>query len=912
MSFCYNNQMELLVQKPYTKKSEIIAQELSSHLKNGLTETQAREYFQKIGPNELPKKRTFSVFKILFKQLKDFMILVLIAVALVSLLIHDIKDAVVIAAVVIINSFLGFFQEYKAEKTIEALKKTTSPQVKVIREGKYKIIPTYRIVPGDILIIEEGDIIQADGRLFESANVATQEAFLTGESTPISKTTHLISEKYSNIADQKNMIFRGSTVNSGHGKVLVTATGPNTELGKIAHLIQTIKDKPTPLEKKINILGKNLVLLTIILCLLVATIGILQGIPIPEMLKTAIVLGVACIPEGLVAVVTLALAFGVQRMARKKAVVRRLPAVETLGSVTIICSDKTGTLTYGKMTAQYVYANDSLIQVTGKGTFPKGDFLLKDEPVEPSQITELKLLLMISTLCNNAILQKKPARGAVTEWETFGEATEVSLKILAAKASVFEEDLLKEYQFFKEMPFDAKRKCMSKIYQKENAYFTFTKGAPEQILKLSTHEQIEGKIELFSEEKKQKIRKSITDWASKGFRVLGFAYRILKEEEKEIDTVSLESNLIFLGFVAMSDPLREEASDSLAKCHEAGIKTMILTGDHQNTATYIAKQLSVIQSENEVGNIQKLETLSETEFNQALQKYKVLSRVTPHLKLKIVEGLRAQGEIVAMTGDGINDAPAIKKANIGVAMGSGTDVAKEAADIVLMDDNFKTIVSSVEEGRTIYNNILKFIRYLLSCNMGEIFIMLFATLFKLPLPFLPIQILWLNLVTDTPPALALGVEPSSPGMMQIPPRHPKEPIFSKSVMNDILINGFIMALIILGIFIFELFWIKEDMAKTRTIVFATTAIIQLLHAFNCQDYRKSILTIGLFTNPYLIYAVLFSGGLILAGIYTPYLNDVFGYTTLNGMDWLYVNIFAFMIIFAVEIQKYFRRKNHNK
>ena len=880
----------LLDQRPYLKKIESVALDLKTNLDDGLTEPNAQQRFETLGPNTLPIRKGLSLLKLFLKQFKDFMVLVLLAVSLISLWVQDIKDFIIIMVVVVINTVLGFLQEYKAEKTIEALKSTASPKAKVIRDGKYQMIPTHRVVPGDILLLEEGDRVQADGRMVEVINLATQESFITGEPFPIEKITRTLQERESkNLGDRRNMAYRGSLVTRGHGKMLVTATGKDTELGKIANVIQEIKDKPTPLELKLQVLGKNLVMLTVILCLLVATIGILRGLETLMMIKTAIVLGIACIPEGLVAVVTIALALGVQRMSRKNAIVRRLPSVETLGSVTTICSDKTGTLTQGKMVVQLMYLNDQLLAT-------------EDEKLFQTLPSNLELFLTICTLCNNATLQKK-GQG----WEVFGDPTEGALLLLANRAGFTEEKLSTHYSFLKEAPFDSKRKCMSKTYTHTSSSFIFVKGAPEQILKLTDQERIQDHISSLSEEKRIQLRKQVSDLAAKGYRILALAYRPLQDAEKAQDPLLLEKNLIFLGFVALADPLRSEAFASLEKCRMAGIQMLIVTGDHPQTATHIAKKLSLIQREEESINSQKLEPLSDEEFDKQLPKYKVFSRVSPLIKLRIVESLRRQGHIVAMTGDGVNDAPAIKRANVGIAMGTGTDVTKEAADIVLTDDNFSTLVAAVEEGRTIYTNIVKFIRYLLSCNMGEIFIMLMALIAGIPLPFLPIQILWLNLVTDTPPALALGVEPAPADCMHHPPRNPKESLFSKSLMNDILINGFVMACITLGVFAFEVYVLHADLTKARTIAFAVLVLTQLIHAFNCQDITKSIFSIGFFTNTYLVGALLLSIGLLLIGIYLPFLNDIFGQEALHPIDWVYALGASLGIIIFNELLKWRKR-----
>lgn len=891
--------------KSYHQQVHQVAQEFQSNLEDGLTERQASQRFLETGPNTLPTKKRLTLIALFFKQFKDFMVLVLIGVSAVSFLIQDIKDAVILMAVVVINVILGFLHEYRAEITIASLKQSASPKAKVIREGRYKLIPTARVVPGDLLLIEEGDIIQADGRLCEAVNLATQESFLTGESQPIEKSVQLIHEKHPRLGDLTNMVFRGSTVSRGHGRLMVTATGPQTEIGRIAHLIQEVTDKPTPLERRLKALGKNLVMITVILCLLVATIGILRGLPTFIMIKTAIVLGVACIPEGLVAVVTIALALGVKRMAKKKAIIRRLPAVEALGSVTTICSDKTGTLTEGNMMVQFVEVNNSVIEVTGSAFEPQGAFLLNGKPLEEWP-AELEALLHFSALCNNATIQEKDKK-----WEIFGDPTEGALLVLSAKANCFTEKLLEQYPFLKEAPFDTKRKCMSKVHRTPSGEISIiTKGAPEQILKIADRERINGEIASLTEERKQEIRKKINYFAGRGFRTLAMAYRNLEPEELEVDTLKNEHHLIFLGFVAMADPSRKEAAISIQKCHEAGIKTMMLTGDHQNTAYYIARQLNIVKNDLGVANSPKLETLSDAEFDEELKKYRVFSRISPQIKLKIVESLKRRGEIVAMTGDGVNDAPAIKRANVGIAMGkTGTDVAKEAADIVLADDNFATIVSAIEEGRTIYNNILKFVRYLLSCNMGEIFIMLLATLFGLPLPFLPIQILWLNLVTDTPPALALGVDPVPLDIMKRPPRPPQEPIFTKQLVNNVLLHGFVMALITLGIFCLELYGFDSSLRKAQTMAFTTLVLVQLLHSFNCQKSQKSMFVEGVWTNPWLIIANVVSLLLLLFSIYLPTLNQAFELETIGARDWIHAIAASLLINVSVEIQKWLKGNN---
>ncbi|MBI4040927.1 MAG: cation-translocating P-type ATPase [Deltaproteobacteria bacterium] len=880
---------------------------MKTHAEDGLAETEAKKRLSYFGSNVLPSGKKLTLLHLTLKQLKDFMILILILVAAISYVTHDLKDAVVILAVVIINTILGVIQEYKAEKTIESLKMTASAKAKIIRDGKIKIIPASQIVPGDVLIIEEGDVIQADGRILELVNLSTQESFLTGESLPIEKTKEALKYKQLAIADRKNCVFRGASVASGHGKVVVTATGAETELGKIAHLITEIKDKPTPLEIKLKVLGKNLVLLTITLCLLVATIGILRGIPTLMMLKIAIVLGVACIPEGLIAVVAIALALGVQRMAKKNAIIRRLPAVEALGAVTTICSDKTGTLTEGQMMAQAIFVNQQEISVTGNATDPQGKLFIGTEPLEPLS-DELQKFFAVCTLCNNATLQAKG-----NTWEAFGDPTETALLVLGAKAGFSQEKLEERFGQISEAPFDSKRKCMSKLFEDRNtkSFVLLTKGAPEKILKLCSHEQHGGQLLPITEEIKKQLADKIEKLAAKGFRILALAYRALDPTMRAVSPLQLEKNLNFLGLVAIADPIRQEARHSIRICHEAGIRTLLITGDHPQTAAHIGAQLGMISAANQVLNGTQLDTMTPLEFDRALLHHSVLARISPHLKLKIIESLKRQGQIVAMTGDGVNDAPAIKRANVGIAMGkTGTDVAKQAADIVLADDNFSTIVAAIEEGRTIYNNIVKFIRYLLSCNMGEILIMFFATLFALPLPLIPIQILWMNLVTDTPPALALGVDPASQDMMKQSPRHPKEAIFSKPLICDILLNGLLMSAIVLGLFWVELRDPVTTIEKARTIAFSSLVMVQLFHAFNCQNKVLSLFKTGILSNPALIIAVLVSISLLLLGMYVPWLQRMFELTSLQPWDWIQLTVASMLILVFVEIQKFWMRRRN--
>lgn len=893
---------------PYSKKVEELIHELGTDPERGLSEKEAHERLQKFGKNKLKEKKKISPFLLYLKQYKDFMMLILLAVSCISFLIHDKEDGTVILAVVILNTFISFIQEYKAEKTLSALKKIAGPEAQVVRDDIEKKIRAELLVPGDVISIEEGDFIPADARLIELAGLRVQEALLTGESEPVEKGAQVVLSERVPVSDRRNMVFAGTVVASGRGKAVVTSTGMTTEVGQIADLIQKVKDKPTPLQIKLAQLGRWLVVLSIFLCAVIAAIGILRGLSPYQMFLTAVSLGVAVIPEGLPAVVTIALSIGVQRMARRNAIVKRLPAVETLGSVTVIGSDKTGTLTEGVMRAEMLWTPDSEVKFVEGHSIVKG-MLISEGRVLKKLPPDVEHALLISALANNAVLQKNK-----TGWEAVGDPTETALACASAKGGYWREKLEEEqdYTFLTELPFDAQRKMMSVIMEApDDRIRVFTKGAPEEIVKASTRYYSQNEKLPLTGEQREKILLQNKAMAEKGLRVIGLAYRKIDEVALDVEPEDVEEEMVFVGLIGIFDPPRQEVPAAIQECTGAGIQTLMITGDHVGTATNIAGRIGMIHNPQECATGRDLDRFSEKEWDEKIPKLKVFARVSPQHKFQIVKTLQKAGQFVAMTGDGINDAPAIKNANVGIAMGrTGTDVTREASDIVLTDDNFSTIVAAVEEGRTIYNNIKKFIAYLFSCNAAEILIMMISVIIGFPLPLTPIQILWLNLVTDTPPALALGVEPAPKGIMTQPPRDPKESIFSHRLFWDIFYQGLAIALSVL--FVFWLFINKfgSDLTHARTGVFVTLALSQLLHAFNCQNEKQSIFSTGLFTNGWLIVAIVVSTLLLLSGMYLPFLKNVFGQVPLSAAKWAVCLLVALIPVGVVECVKlFFKRRS---
>ena len=796
----------------------------------------------------------------------------LIGAALISGFLREWVDALAIIGIVILNAILGFIQEYRAEKSLAALKKLSSPTSKVIRDSRRSVIPLQELVPGDIIELEAGDNVPADSRLiYVTGNFTTQEASLTGESVPVAKTSALLGEDRMPLADRANMIYMGTSVYSGKAQALVVATGMGTELGKICGLIQGIEKEATPLQKKLEEFGKWIVYLCFVLVGLVFLLGLLRGVKALDMFLTAVSLAVAAIPEGLPAVVTIALALGVQRMVKKHVLIRKLPSVETLGCTTVICSDKTGTLTKNEMTVQEVYSAD------------------------------LRQALICSVLCNAAELVQTEAG-----YKIIGDPTEGALLVYAVKSGLLKGSLEREFPFVEEIPFDSLRKKMTTIRRDKDAFIAFVKGAPDLLLGDCTRIQENGRIRKIDDEDRQKILMKNTGLANQAMRVLGLAYKTLDKAQDKYIAGTVEKDLVFLGLTAMSDPAREEVKQAIQACKTAGIKTVMITGDHKNTAIAIAQQLGFFDKGSLALTGEELDKLNDDDFYAKIEHIPVYARVSPEHKLRIVQMWRKHKYVVAMTGDGVNDAPAVKEADIGVAMGiTGTDVTKEVSDMVITDDNFASIVAAVEEGRGIYENIKKFVHYLLSCNSGEILVMFISSLVGWPVPLLPVQILWVNLVTDGLPALALGVDPVEPGIMTRPPRKLNEPVVTKQRAFLMLMQGAFIAFCSLAAFSFVLFFEKEGIERARTACFIVLSCSQLFHSFNCRSMQESLFKIGVFTNKKLILANLVSFLMQMAVVYLPFLQLVFKTRPLGLLDWVLVLLISSLPLWAMEAIKRF-------
>jgi Ca2+-transporting ATPase len=845
-------------------------------------------------------------WKRLFAQFQDFMVLVLLAATLISAFLGEYVDSATILAIVMINAILGFIQEHRAEKSMDALKTMVAPMAHVIRNGLLQQIAAREMVPGDIMALESGDKIAADARLIDVKNMEVDEATLTGESLPIRKVVDKEYAENSPLGDRKNMVYAGTSIVKGRGKAVVCATGMATEVGRIADMIQDVEHESTPLEQRLESLGRWLVWGCLIICIVVVITGVLKGEPLLLMCMAGISLAVAAIPEGLPAIVTVALALGVQRMIKRNAIIRKLPAVETLGCTTVICSDKTGTLTQNAMTVKKIFVAGKIYEVTGTGYEIKGNFLLNRQEFDPAKDKCLLHCLEIGVLCNNSILKHNNIgitglwrRGTSSGWSIEGDPTEGAIVIAAAKANIWRSVVEKNQQRLAEIPFESERCRMSVVYEKSNGNIIYVKGAPDVILDMCQHySSNNGEIVLSSAAKVEILAENekMTDQA---LRVLAVAYRQITKVEANHVSEDLEKNLVFVGLIGMIDPPRQEVKPAIELCRQAGIKTIMITGDHRNTAVAIAKELQMFKEDkNQALTGNELDALDDKELSKIINRVTVYARVSPAHKLRIVRTLKGQGHIVAMTGDGVNDAPAIKEADIGIAMGiAGTDVTKEAASMVLADDNFATIVAAVEEGRGIYDNIRKFIRYLLSCNLGEVLTMFIATVAGLPLPLLPVQILWVNLVTDGLPAMALGVDPNNHDIMIRPPRNPKESVFSRGLSRKIIARG--LQIGISTVFVFALvYFLKNDLAEARTMAFCTLVFSQMFHVFDCRSEVYSVFEIGIFKNQYLILATVCSLFMQLLVVYHPFMQEIFATVPLGVVDWaviLCVSGWTFMI-----------------
>ncbi|WP_442599444.1 calcium-translocating P-type ATPase, SERCA-type [Neobacillus sp. D3-1R] len=861
-----------------------IEKALDTDYKNGLSEDKAGHRQKQHGYNELQEGEKQSALLLFFSQFKDFMVLVLLAATFISGLLGEYIDAIAIIAIVIINGFLGFFQERKAEKSLQALKELSAPQVQVLRDGIWEKIPSKELVVGDVIKFTSGDRIGADVRLIQTTSLEIEESALTGESLPVQKHNDQLKAKDLGIGDMENIAFMGTMVTRGSGVGVVIATGMKTAMGQIADLLQNAETMETPLQRRLEQLGKILITTALLLTVLVVVVGVIQGHELYTMFLAGVSLAVAAIPEGLPAIVTVALSLGVQKMIKKNAIVRKLPAVETLGCASVICSDKTGTMTQNKMTVTHLWTGGKTWTVDGVGYEPKGTFLRNDKEVDIRNEKAVQQLLMFGILCNHANLMVKEE-----EFVLDGDPTEGALLVSAMKAGFDRNRLLKQYQIIKEFPFDSSRKMMSIIVRDSNGKeFVVTKGAPDVLVGISESLLVNDKVQFMSKDSKEEVQKAINELASQALRTIAIGYKPLTGNSLSFTEKEAEKDLIFIGLQGMIDPPRPEVKEAVKECKAAGIKTIMITGDHVITAKAIAKQLGILSSNSKVLEGKELAEMSVNELEEIVDDVSVFARVSPEHKLKIVKALQNRGHIVAMTGDGVNDAPAIKAADIGVAMGiTGTDVAKEASSLVLLDDNFATIKAAIKEGRNIYENIRKFIRYLLASNVGEILVMLFAMLLALPLPLVPIQILWVNLVTDGLPAMALGLDKPEENVMKREPRHPKEGVFARGLGWKVISRGFLIGSVTLAAFMITYKQHPDELIYAQTIAFATLVMAQLIHVFDCRS-EKSVLSRNPFGNPFLVWSVISSILLMLVVIYYPPLQPIFHTVPIILRDWLLI------------------------
>jgi Ca2+-transporting ATPase len=896
--------------------------------REGLSSKEAMERLSKYGYNEIKRVKRRTVIGMFLEEFKDIFILLLIAATIFSAVIgyweimhggefmEAFADTITIGAIVVLCAFTGFIQEYRAEKAIETLKKLAAPKARVIRDGKEIIIPAREVVPGDILALEEGDHVPADARLIEVVELKANEAVLTGESAPVNKELAVLAEE-APVSERRNMVFSATHIVYGRGKAVVTATGMKTEFGKIAELVQTAEEEETPLQRKLDRFAGRIAKVVTVVCIMIFAIEAIQVIMqmhfelegFIQAFMSSIALAISAVPEGLPAIVTIALALGAREFAKRNAIVRRLSSAESLGSVTVICSDKTGTITKGEMTVRQVYFDGKLVEVTGVGYEPKGEFRQGGDAIKPEG--DLKLLLQIGALCNNASLRRSDQNNT---WEIFGDPTEGALIVAAAKAGMEKEDLEKTYPRIGEIPFTSERKRMTTIHKTpEGEIHAYMKGAPETVLERCTHVIEDGKERRLTDERRKKILGFNEQMAGNTLRVLAMAYKKIPEGVTKYDDKTVESEMIFVGLEGMIDPPREEAIEANKLCQKAGIKTVMITGDHKLTAIAVAKEVGIFKEGDMVLTGAEMDKMRDEEFEEIVEKVTVYARVSPQHKMKIVNALKKKGHIVAMTGDGVNDAPAVKAADVGVAMGiSGTDVTREASDLVLMDDNFATIVKAVEQGRVIYDNIRKYARFLMACNFDELLVIgTFAILGGIfgtemfPLPLLPAMILWINLVTDGAPAVALATDPPDVDVMERPPRKPEEGIMHG--MGRFIVTSFILqATGTFLVFCLEYYvwpshpwsfpWGIDEEARRLTYIEATTtafvqaALFELFVVWNCRSERQSVWRMGkkAFQNKFFVVADIVSVALTIGITYIPITQQLFHLTALSPSDLAYV------------------------
>lgn len=911
----------------HTLPSERVIELLQSDRTTGLSTGQAADRLEKYGTNELVEMVGRSPLTIFVDQFKNIMLVMLIGVAIVSAIL-DVresmasntfvfpKDATAILVIVLLNGILGYVQESGAEKALAALKSLASSKVRVIRDDKTLEIDSKDLVPGDVMLLEAGVKVPADGRVLEEANLQVRESALTGESHAVNKESEALLPDDAPLGDRVNLVFSGTEVVQGRATVLVTGTGMQTELGKIATALQEVEAEPTPLQRRMGQLGNVLVTGSLILVAIIVVGGTLYNRNLfAELIEVSLSMAVAVVPEGLPAVITVTLALGTQRMVRRNALIRKLQAVETLGSVTTICSDKTGTLTQNKMVVQAVQTATKSLRITGDGYTPEGEFQLDEQTIAANREPDLQKLLWACVLCNDAILQKENG-----EWAILGDPTEGALLVLAGKAGLRQHEEENTYPRVAEFPFSSERKRMSVMVQTSSTngsapYVMFTKGSPELTLERCTHIQVNNQAAPLTDKQRSTILEQNNQLAGRGLRVLGFAYKSLTQLPPEGSEDSAEAELTWLGLVGMLDAPRSEVREAVAKCRMAGIRPVMITGDHQLTAKAIAEDLGIAQVEDVALTGQQLERLSDQELENTVENVNVYARVSPEHKLRIVRALQHQGHVVAMTGDGVNDAPALKQADIGVAMGiTGTDVSKEASDMVLLDDNFATIVSAVEEGRVVYTNIRRFIKYILGSNIGEVLTIAAAPLLGLGgVPLSPLQILWMNLVTDGLPALALAVEPGRSSVMKQPPKDPQESIFARGLGSYMLRIGLILAIVTIALMVWAYGYTEQvqgnglDRERWQTMVFTTLCLAQMGHAFAVRSSNRLMVEVNPFSNPFVLAAVVLTSILQILLIYVAPLREFFNTHYLSGMELLICVGFSSLIFVWIELEKLFIR-----
>jgi len=925
----------------HAKPIEEIVSGFQTHLDQGLTKREAQDRFRKLGPNELSEKPRPGFVTLLWAQFNNYLVIILIVAALVALALGEWIDSIAIMIIVLLNAVVGVIQESKAEQALAALKKMSAPNAQVIRDGIQTTVPGRELVPGDIVLLEAGNYVPADLRLVTSVNLKVEEASLTGESVPVEKNAAAVLDKDIPLGDRRNSAFMSTMVTYGRGKGLVTDTGMHTQIGLIAEMIQSYHDEDTPLQQKLAHLGKVIGTICLVICAFVFIYGLTRDTNLTDifaigvvnylqseqkdiinLFMTAVSLAIAAVPEGLPAIVTICLALGMQQMVKRHALVRKLPAVETLGCATVICSDKTGTLTQNEMTVVQAWGGNKRFRIAGEGYSPTGQFSMEDQPFEARNDPDAMVLLQGALLCNDAKLEERTDDAGGRAWQIIGDPTEGALVVLARKAGFERADLDATMPRIQEIPFDSDRKRMTTIHRVEGAedkemaagfrypqHIAFVKGAPDVLLELCDNVQEAGKTVPLTEAKRKEILDQNRDLASDALRVLGVAYRPLESAPESCTPESIEKELTFVGLLGMIDPARPEVTDAVKVANGAGLKSVMVTGDHKETAEAIAKEIGILTPGGIVLTGPEIERLSDEELVSKAANLQVCCRVSPQHKTRIVDAMKARGHVVAMTGDGVNDAPALKRANIGVAMGiTGTDVSKQTADMVLTDDNFASIVSAIEQGRIIYSNIRKFVYFLLACNAGEILIIFGSMLFGLPIPLRPVQILWLNLVSDGAPALALGLEKGDPDIMKQQPRPPKEPVINRDMAIGIGVVALVDAIAILSAFYLGMQRYPGQLAAAQSIAFVTLCTSELIRAYTARAEYHSVFSIGVFSNKWMNWAVFASFLLVLAVVYVPFLRPFFDTVPLTLNDWLLMFPFFFASPIAMELLKaHFRR-----